>query len=166
MYTTYSITILLIYHFTDNEEGGDILYIKEKLDKALREKTSKIDKQCQRETVETWKVNMSAKRLEKLTYERKIQEEAAIKKRTKTAMKQKLELHEACQLLLREHHIRVKRRAKQKLLAASTHYCSVCVVFCSMDEKETQRRHVQNLLVPTPAGRLFLMSICIFLHNR
>jgi hypothetical protein len=89
------------------------------LDKAIREKITKIDKQCQRETVETWKVNMSAKRLEKMTYERKIQEEAAIRQRTKTAMKQKVELHEAYQLLLREHHIRVKRRARQKILAVS-----------------------------------------------
>ena len=87
------------------------------MDKALKEKINRIDKQCQRETVETWKVNMSAKRLEKMTYERKIQEDAAIKQRTKTAMKQKVELHEAYQLLLREHHIRVKRRAKQKILA-------------------------------------------------
>ena len=89
------------------------------MDKALREKITKIDKQCQRETVETWKVNTTAKRLEKKTYERKIQEEAAIKQRTKTAMKQKVELHEAYQLLLREHHIRVKRRAKQKIKAIS-----------------------------------------------
>ena len=60
---------------------------------------------------------MTAKRLEKETYERKIQEEAAVKQRAKTAMRQKVELHEAYQLLLQEHHIRVKRRAKQKLLA-------------------------------------------------
>ena len=60
---------------------------------------------------------MTAKRLEKETYERKIQEEAAVKQRAKTAMRQKVELHEAYQLLLQEHHIRVKRRARQKLLA-------------------------------------------------
>ena len=60
---------------------------------------------------------MSAKRLEKETYERKIQEETAIKQRAKTAMRQKVELHEAYQLLLQEHHVRVKRRARQKLLA-------------------------------------------------
>ena len=69
--------------------------------------------------MEIWQVNMRAKRLERQTYERKIQEEAAIKQREKTAMKQKVDLHEAYQLILREHHIRVKRRAKQKLLAVS-----------------------------------------------
>ena len=103
--------------FPVNGDGGDIIYIKEKLDKALKGKLSKIDKQCQRETVEIWRVNMTAKRLEKETYERKIQEEAAVKQRAKTAMRQKVELHEAYQLLLQEHHIRVKRRARQKLLA-------------------------------------------------
>ena len=105
------------YFTVANGEGGDIIYIKEKLDKALKHKLSRIDKQCQRETVEIWRVNMSAKRLEKETYVRKIQEEAAIKQRAKTAMRQKVELHEAYQLLLQEHHVRVKRRARQKLLA-------------------------------------------------
>ena len=109
--------IFSILHFKAKGEGGDIIYIKEKLDKALKERLSRIDKQCQRETVEIWRVNMSAKRLEKETYERKIQEEAAIKGRAKKAMRQKVEIHEAYQLLLQEHHIRVKRRARRKLLA-------------------------------------------------
>ena len=111
------ISSFVFLSFAVNGEGGDIIYIKDKLDKALKGKLSRIDKQCQRETVEIWRVNMTAKRLEKETYERKIQEEAAVKQRAKTAMRQKVELHEAYQLLLQEHHIRVKRRARQKLLA-------------------------------------------------
>ena len=108
------------FHFSDNIEVADIMCIKEKLDRALRTKLLKIDKQSQREAVEIWRVNMSAKRLEKETYYRKVQEEAAIKQREKTALKQKVELHEAYQLIFREHHIRVKRRARQKMLAVTT----------------------------------------------
>ena len=91
--------------------------IKEKLDRALRLKLQNIDRQSQRETVEVWRVNTITKRLEKQIYERNVSEQAAVKQRSRIATKHKQELNEAYQLILREHHIRVKRRAKQKMLA-------------------------------------------------
>ena len=93
--------------------------IKEKLDRALRIKLQNIDRQSQRETVEVWRVNTITKRLEKQIFERNVSEQAAVKQRSRIATKHKQELNEAYQLILREHHIRVKRRAKQKMLAIS-----------------------------------------------
>ena len=91
--------------------------IKEKLDRALRIKLQNIDRQSQKETVEVWRVNTITKRLEKQIFERNVSEQAAVKQRSRIATKHKQELNEAYQLILREHHIRVKRRAKQKMLA-------------------------------------------------
>ena len=43
-----------------------------------------------------------------------------VKKKRQTLLDQEIELHEAYQLILKEHHKKVKRRVQKKLAAIST----------------------------------------------
>ena len=90
--------------------------VKERLDKALNNKTIIIKQKKRKEELERAQLEKDPKK-QKDKNNRKIY--GGIKKKMKTWHEEELALHEAYQFILKEHHTRVKRRVKQKISAVS-----------------------------------------------
>ena len=85
--------------------------VKEKLSEALRKKIEEIEEQRVKEQEEKNRIEkMTKKEKEKL----KLKEARKNKAKKKTPIQEERDAHEAYQLILSEHHRRVKQRVKQK----------------------------------------------------
>ena len=97
------------------ESGG---YVKDRLDEALRNKVDEIEEKRIAEEAEKAKFEKMSKQ-QKDQY--KLKNRAKLeKKKKKTLFMEERDIHESYQLLLSEHHKRVKQRTKQKLAVVAS----------------------------------------------
>ena len=101
-------------------EGEDMegsVYVKDKLDAALKAKVDEIKEQKREEEEEKKKFEKMTKK-ENEIYRTKNAgriDKNGLKKRRKTLVQQEMEFHEAYQLLLAEHKRKVIKRTKKKM---------------------------------------------------
>ena len=96
---------------SDNTVEGS--YVKDKLDNALRKKVDEIDEKRIAEELEKAKFEKMTKKQKE---QHKLKQRGKIEyKKKKTLCQEERDIHEAYQLLLAEHHKRVKQRVKQKI---------------------------------------------------
>ena len=94
------------------------MYVKDRLDEALRNKVDEIEEKRIAEEAEKAKFEKMTKQ-QKEQY--KIKNRAKLeKKKKKTLFMEERDVHESYQLLLSEHHKRVKLRTKQKLAVVAS----------------------------------------------
>ena len=107
---------LILNLFSENDRENDMA-VKEKLSEALQKKIHQIEQERE-------KVQEEKKRIEKMTQKQKEKHQKQIKRKEsqkkglqgnkKTSIAVERDFHEAYQLILSEHHRRVKQRMKQK----------------------------------------------------
>ena len=88
--------------------------MKVKLDDALRSKVDRIDEKRQLEVAEIKKLEQMTKQ-QKERHEKNKTRGNVEKKNKKTLFQEERDVHEAYQLLLSEHTMRVKQRLRQKI---------------------------------------------------
>ena len=99
------------------EDNDGFVYVKNKLDAALKAKVDEIGEQTKQDEEQKKKFKKMTKR-EKEMYITKNAgrlDKNGLKKRRKTLIQQEMELHEAYQLLIAEHKRKVTKRTKTKL---------------------------------------------------
>ena len=109
------------YHYSENDKVNDV-YVKDKLKEALKMKIKGIEERKQIAQAEKKRMERMTKREKERYIQQKLRfnnHNYGKNKIKKTFQDEEKDLHEAYQIILSEHHRRVKYRVKQTLRAVN-----------------------------------------------
>ena len=132
---------LILNLFSENDRENDMA-VKEKLSEALQKKIHQIEQERE-------KVQEEKKRIEKMTQKQKEKHQKQIKRKEsqkkglqgnkKTSIAVERDFHEAYQLILSEHHRRVKQRMKQKTRTLAVMKISMAAKPTDKEKSESEK---------------------------